>query len=543
MAQDTEIVLDVKIKAAESANTVKELRTSLKGLKDELNNVEAGSDAFKKLSKSINDTEGKLGDLNDSFSTLTGSGIERTNSSFNLLKEGFLNFDTGKISAGFKGIGSAMSAIPIFLIVEGITYLVTNFKELSQGSGILAKALRVVGDVISYAVDLLYDFTDLIGLTNSELDKQGEAIQEYADKTTSALAEQTKEFDRQIKAAKLAGESTVELEQAKQQAIIDTNLMIAKQIEAFVRAGGELDDEKKKLLTASLNFIKDARLEQKAIEVNHNKEVNDDYKKALDEKKKLMDKDFDDYKKSYKDMDDYRRQIEADFQAHLHQQALDDRKRLETKREEEKAFADEDLNNAFFAIDSKDEKLAESQQKERDERQKTVDQNLATTKQGLQAAQALTDLYFGHQLRQAKGNAQKELEIRKKQFNVNKAFGIANAVVDGFGAVQKALNNPYPLNIVLAVISGVLAAANVAKIASTKFDDGGGAGGGSADTGSLGSASAPVVPQPNNTVTKIEDDGTIKKPEQPVVKAIVVETDMTEKQQRVNTIQESAKFG
>lgn len=543
MAQDTEIVLDVKIKAAESANTVKELRTSLKGLKDELNNVEAGSDAFKKLSKSINDTEGKLGDLNDSFSTLTGSGIERTNSSFNLLKEGFLNFDTGKISAGFKGIGSAMSAIPIFLIVEGITYLVTNFKELSQGSGILAKALRVVGDVISYAVDLLYDFTDLIGLTNSELDKQGEAIADYASKVGEALAEQTKEFDRQIKAAKLAGESTVELEQAKQQAIIDTNLMIAKQIEAFVRAGGELDDEKKKLLTASLNFIKDARLEQKAIEVNHNKEVNDDYKKALDEKKKLMDKDFDDYKKSYKDMDDYRRQIEADFQAHLHQQALDDRKRLETKREEEKAFADEDLNNAFFAIDSKDEKLAESQQKERDERQKTVDQNLATTKQGLQAAQALTDLYFGHQLRQAKGNAQKELEIRKKQFNVNKAFGIANAVVDGFGAVQKALNNPYPLNIVLAVISGVLAAANVAKIASTKFDDGGGAGGGTADTGSLGSASAPVVPQPNNTVTKIEDDGTIKKPEQPVVKAIVVETDMTEKQQRVNTIQESAKFG
>ena len=49
-----------------------------------------------------------------------------------------------------------------------------------------------------------------------------------------------------------AEQARLKEEQAKQQAIIDTNVQVVKQIEAFVRAGGVLDEEKQKLLTASL---------------------------------------------------------------------------------------------------------------------------------------------------------------------------------------------------------------------------------------------------------------------------------------------------
>ena len=41
----------------------------------------------------------------------------------------------------------------------------------------------------------------------------------------------------------------------------------------------------------------------------------------------------------------------------------------------------------------------------------------------MQSLTAFSDLYFSHQLKRAKGNAAAEKEIRKKQFNLNKAFG------------------------------------------------------------------------------------------------------------------------
>ena len=89
-----------------------------------------------------------------------------------------------------------------------------------------------------------------------------------------------------------------------------------------------------------------------------------------------------------------------------------------------------------------------------------------------------------------------------------------------------------------------MAVVNIAKIASTKFagDDGGGEGGG----GSLGAASGGVaIAPPTSSSTQLNADGTIKKPsmvEQPVVKAIVTETDITKTQTRISGIEEKSKL-
>ena len=84
----------------------------------------------------------KIGDLKDSTKSLQGSGVEKSAQSFRLLGDGFKNLDLDKIKIGFQGLGAAMKAIPIFLIVEGITYLIRNFDELSEGNGIVAKSLQ-----------------------------------------------------------------------------------------------------------------------------------------------------------------------------------------------------------------------------------------------------------------------------------------------------------------------------------------------------------------------------------------------------------------
>jgi hypothetical protein len=188
---------------------------------------------------------------------------------------------------------------------------------------------------------------------------------------------------------------------------------------------------------------------------------------------------------------------------------------------------------------------------EREERNQAAMQVLRenafeSTRQFLLATQAVSDLVFDHQLKQAQGNANAERKIRKKQFQVNKAFGIANSVIDGVQAVQKALNNPYPLNIILAAASGIMATANTIRIAKTEFNDGGGGGTGGGISGNLSAAGGGTnVAPPSTGSTLLNADGTIKKQganAQPMVKAYVTETDISSTQKRVNSIEEKSQI-
>lgn len=540
-----EIALDIKIQTAESAKTVQELKKSLKELKNELNNVEAGSAQFNKLTHSINNTEGKLGDLNDSFQTLTGSGVERANKSFKLFTEGLTNFDLGKIKSSLGGLGAAFKAIPIFLIVEGVMYLIQNFKELSSGTGILAKALKPVGDLIGWIKDGLYLLTDAIGLTNSSLDEMGEAVVTNANKANEALGQQTKEFDRQMQVAKAAGKSTIELEKAKQQAIIDTNVQIVKQIEAFVRAGGEMTEEQNKQLTASLEVIKDARTQQTVIELNHQKEDRDNYKKHLDEKAKLNKEHEDEllrqhqaevakFEQARKDEAEKEKQDKIDEVNALNQSVAEaneefanDEWEKDKKRKSDKEFSDVMATNRWL----------ENQKESRK-------QYVALTAQALQATQQLTDLWFAHQLKQAKGNAEREKEIKKRQFLLNKAYAVAGIVLNTIQSITQAIgSSPPPASWILAGINSAMGTAATIAALSQKFDDGGGATG-SADInigGGGATASAPAIAQPNNSVTKISDEGkVIDKPMNQRV--FVLETDITDSTKKITSIEESAKI-
>lgn len=586
MAEET-IALTVEIGGAERAiNSMKDLKAARKDLQNAF--LQGDQDAVKSIKK----LDDAMGDLQDATKSVTGDGLEPLRNSFNLFKDGITNLDFGKIGTAFKGLGAAMKAVPIFLLVEGITYLITNFKELSEGTGILAQVLKPIGDLFTWIIDKVYQFTDAIGLTNSELDKMGEAVKTNADKARESLALQTSEYDRQIAVAKAAGKSTVELEKAKQEAIVETNVQIVKQIEAFVRAGGVLDEEKKKLLTASLETIKNAKVQQRVIDETFEKEQKDKAKKAYEEnQKKLKEEeeerikiltqkyqdDADYYANLYKlgveyaqKRIDYENQLNKTLQEIEAKKAEDAKAAKETELANENAFIMAELQsrqemsfsqqiealNAERDLKLQNTKLTEEErlaiiqdydQKEGDLKQKRFDNIVKLAAQATAAAQAISDTYFAQQLKSAKGNAEKEREIKKKQFNVNKAFGITNAVIDGVRGVNAALAQGPPLGYVFAALTAVMAGINVAQIASAKFDDSGASSGGAGgEIGSMGSvgASAPTITQPNNTVTKLDENGEINKAkaEQPVVKAVVVETDVTDSQKRVNSIKESATF-
>jgi hypothetical protein len=530
------IAIEIEISGEQKTlSTLKDIKKARKDL------TEAALLGDSQAINSLKKLEDKFGDLQDSAKAVRGDGLEPLKNSFDLFKEGISNFDLGKIGTAFKGLGAAMKAVPIFLLVEGITYLITNFKELSEGTGILAKVLQPVGDLISWITDGLYALTDAIGLTNSELDKMSEAATENATKAQEALALQNAEYDRQIAISKSAGKSTVDAEKAKQQAIIETNRQIVEQQIALIRAGAIMDEERKKLITTSLEAIKNAKTQEIVIENTAEQAKIEKAKKTAEEKKKIKDQELDEERKKNDEalatLDAF---LTAGFQANVNfaQAKVDYNKEVDRVLDEQAA---EKAAEKKRLLEKEDADILASLEKRKQGYKEFEAQKFELTKQSIEAIRAVSDLVFAHQLTQARGNLQKEREIKKKQFNLNKALGIASATIDGVQAVQKALNNPYPLNIVLAVLSGALAAANVVKIATTKFDDGGGAA--SADTGGLGNiggAAAPVVQSPNNTVTKIDDNGKIEDAKKQEKVQVVEVGDINEKQKRVKTIEEAA---
>lgn len=555
------------------AKSLQDLKKEYKDLQTELSKTKDGSDEYIQTLKKLGATKDEIGDLRDTISALNpegkvaafakvgstiASGFAAAQGAAALfgaeseeLQKTMLKVQAAMaLAEGIKGITAAgdafavlntvMKANPILAIVAGFTALTAvvatlynnykdansvsaeleaNHQKLKESTASLTKSIDVQ---IQSLKGLKANDEQILELTEKKLKANILLEQSSLRVALAKQAEQEAEFNYNEQVLRLAGKN----------AEADT-LRAIRTKEARDATNTAIES-----LKASIAGLSQFQNEQHQKEIDANQKVNDEKAKSnqkyLDDKKAADQKAFD------------------DMFAQLLQEQLIIADQEKFRAEEKKAKDAQDMADmdamVQYEIDSQIKQVEAdkwAEEKKRAEKQKTMETNLATTKQGLQAAQAITDLVFAHQLRQAKGNAEKEKEIRKKQFQVNKAFGIANAVVDGVGAVQKALNNPYPLNLVLAVISGVLAAANVVKIGSTKFDDGGGGGGGSVDTGigSIGTASAPAVPQPNNTVTKIDDEGKVNNIQQPTVKAVVVETDITDKQNRVNTIQESAKFG
>jgi len=534
-------VISIEVEGTGKAiNSIKELKAELKAAQSAALNGDG------KAAKRVAELKDKMDDLKDTTKSLQGSGVEKISSSFSLLGQGFKDFDTDKIATGFKGVGSAMKAIPIFLLIEGISYLVENWKELSEGNGFIAKSLQFLGSIFTAIIDQIYAFTDALGLTNSELDKQGEAMKANAEKGKEALTGQIAEFDRQMTVAKAAGKSTVEIEKLKQKAIIDTNLEIARGIEAHVRAGGQFTDQMKKDLSASLEMIKNAKVQEYVITETDNTAKKEQYKKHLEDKEKLEEekqKREDAIAKGNKKLEQDRREQDKKYQAEedAEEAALAERnkKALDEKHKRQIEQDNQDVK------DFQDKEAAKTKAEKN-----RVDGGFALAKTSLESTQALSDIFFANKLSKAKKGSAEETAIAKKQFEVNKALQIAQAVMQGAQAVLAAYASGSAIPIVgavagplYAVAAGLVAIKNIQTIKNAQF--GGGApaapdtsGGNVSIPSSNGTPNIapPTSQQPSTTFT-----GNVNNNYQPV-KAFVTETDIRHSSKRIDTLQSQATY-
>lgn len=186
------------------------------------------------------------------------------------------------------------------------------------------------------------------------------------------------------------------------------------------------------------------------------------------------------------------------------------------------------------------------------ELQATVD----TAQKGLQAGQALADAVFAVKKRNLEKGSKEELEVAKKQFAVNKALQLGLAVIDGFKAVTSSLSQspiaigpvPNPAGIASLAFAVATSAANIVKIAASKFE-GGGATTPSAPSPSMGGGAggveggAPTTFTPSTFFGLGQTTGGGGNAEMKPQRVYVVESDITDSQDNIRAIKARAVIG
>lgn len=516
-----------------------------------------GSKEYKKAAQQVANLQDKLDDLKDSSVSLKGTGVERLNNSFNLLTDGFQNADLDKLKIGFDALGTAMKAIPIFLLIEGAKYLYDNFDKLSKGNGILAKTLQGIAWVINKLKEEIYAVTDALGLTNSALEKQGEALKTNADKANEALKRQTEGYDLLIERAKASGKSAVDLEIAKQQAIIETNKKLVEQTIAYVRAGGQLDEEQKKLLTGQLDTIKKAANQIEVIKLQEEQKRKEDFAKRKAENKKQQDDLFAEALKEQEKEEEIRswrikKEEEANkLEAANRAKVLEEMKALELKVMQEENQAKIDAWNEEDRL-RKERQAAEG--KEKQDRIARANELLIDAQNFTNGLNALNDFALQVKLNNNKKGFEDEEKVRKKQFDLNKKIQIGQALISGAQGVLTALTAKSLLPEPIATIAratnaasiGVATGLTIAKIDGMTYESKGSAG--SSTTGvpavsgnapQFNSIAPNINPAANQPLTRLDENGRpINVNTSVKVEAEVTESKMTDKQkqqqQRIN---------
>lgn len=518
-----------------------------------------GSKEYKAAAQQVANLQDKLDDLKDSSVSLKGTGVERLNSSVGLLREGFQNFDTDKLKIGFNALGTAMKAIPIFLIIEGLRLLWENFDKVSEFA---KKFFNLQSDGEKQIIKLNKQLKEqeeatkaLSGSIEREiklLEAQGASTEKIIEAKKRLALEQLKELDLQ---GKLAVAKIREIASND-----DSTESVYKYAAALARAQGNTQaaeiwerkytEAKRERMSEEVKNANEINEKIKNIgnsiqveELKVEKKRNEDAKKRKeDDKKKTDDLIAEALREQEKEEEirtwrnqklDEANKLEAANRAKV----LEEMKALELKVMQEESQAKIDAWNEEERL----RKLAEDNYK------KSEDAKKEALSKSLDAGKGLVDVFFANQLNQAKGNATRELAIKKRMFEVDKAFNVARAIQDGIRSVQAALTIPPPGGQILAGVNATIAAGNVAKILATKFDGGTT----SSNSGDVGvpavSGNAPqfnsiapnINPASNQPLTRLDENGRpINVNTSVKVEAEVTESKMTDKQkqqqQRIN---------
>lgn len=175
-----------------------------------------------------------------------------------------------------------------------------------------------------------------------------------------------------------------------------------------------------------------------------------------------------------------------------------------------------------------------------------IDRQIEWTEKGLTAVQNLADAYFTTKMANVEKGSKAEEDLARKQFKLNKALQLSGAIVDAGKAVIASLASapiaigavPNPAGIASLAFVAAQSAANIAKIAATKFDASSFSSSSVAPPSINSSETSPQAPDPSTLTAGLQGSGVAG-----ANKVYVLDSDITAKQLESQKIETLATFG
>jgi len=351
--------------------------------------------------------------------------------------------------------------------------------------------------------------------------KQAETIENANGIASDSEKALQKERDERAKKWQKEQEEAVRLQQERQKLLVD--FMVASIEDESLRSLEALrvkhEREQAQLVEKfgeDTELMKELTLKQEA-ELNKLKE--DIRKKEEAAQEKLdADQQKEEEERAKREAEDRKAQLEGE----LIQARNDAMLQIELQKElaqlqRDQALLDEDLTEGEkFKIREQYKQRIEELEERSAKRSNQIEKDSLAARQkitegALGSIQALSDIVFSVKMSRLKEGSKAEEEAAKKQFRINKTLQLVGAITDGYKAITASLSQspisigpvPNPAGIASLAFAITTSAANVAKIAATRFQPtGGGGGGAGGGGGTVGAPSIPsTIPEGESTLT------------------------------------------
>jgi len=181
------------------------------------------------------------------------------------------------------------------------------------------------------------------------------------------------------------------------------------------------------------------------------------------------------------------------------------------------------------------------------EKQKT-DTKLKLETMGFNAAKGLTEAFFAIELAGARGNEAEQLKIKKKAFEVDKAFSLVKAGNDTYSAALSAYAGTPGGPLIKGIAAGLATAyglSQVLKIAASQFN--GGQASAPTQTAPTADVNIPTMPTPQTRQgsTLLDDFGNPisgQQRDEQVIRAYLLDKEVEGKMKNLKRIEEQSKF-
>lgn len=207
----------------------------------------------------------RLKELNETTKSLQGSGVEKLTSSLALLQDGFASADPGKLGIAMRGLGAAMDAIPIFLLIEGLKLIWDNLDKVTSAFSTSEKKIKSMQDSYDSLIVVLTSHAAAVQREIDLLSAQGASEDLISEKKKEKIA--------------------IELQEAKAAYALST----AKILE--IQQNDSLYESFLRLSIGISKFMGNeeaAEMQERALAINKKERAKDDLKAQNDAKEAIL---------------------------------------------------------------------------------------------------------------------------------------------------------------------------------------------------------------------------------------------------------------